>query len=138
MNRVIESAVKSGHGNAVIIAGFAGLVLSDIIPTPGDALYFWDQRRLKRKLELGQITARQYWLKNAAGYYLYNSAWWGIVFGAVMLSKGSFSHKLKLGIGLAGSGAVMAVIHRNIINDKKDEKQSNIAGPGQPDQRKAG
>jgi len=36
--QVIKDAVNTGHGNAILIAGIAGLDFSDIIPTPGDAL----------------------------------------------------------------------------------------------------
>src|SRR5690242_9363556 len=117
MNKQIDAAVKSGHGQAILIAGFLGLVFSDIIPTHGDALYFWDQQRLKKKLDTGIITPKQYWIKNAMGYYLYNSAWWSIVFGIVVLSKGTFNQKIKLGLGLAGSGAVIAIIAKNIKLD---------------------
>lgn len=120
MTNALTSAVQSGHGNGVFIAGMIGLVASDIIPTPGDALYFWDQQRLKKKLENKEITAKQYWLKNAAGYYLYNSLWWGAVFGISMLAGGSFSHKMKIALALTGGGAVIGVIHQNIKKDKAD------------------
>lgn len=120
MSNSINSAVKSGHGNAVIVAGFLGLVLSDIIPTPGDALYFHRQQVLKSKLEKKEITPKQYWIKDATGYYLYNSVWWALVFGVVMLSKGSFDQKLKLGIALSGTGVVIGVLAKNIKKDNNE------------------
>lgn len=122
MNQAINSAVKGGHGRAVLLAGFAGLILSDIIPTLGDAVYFWDQQRLKKKLEKKEITPQQYWRKNVAGYYLYNSAWWTLVFGIVMLSKGDFTQKIKIGLSLSGIGAVGSVIYKNI---KKDQHETS-------------
>jgi hypothetical protein len=120
MASAISSAVHSGHGNAVLLAGLIGLVASDIIPTPGDAVYFWDQQRLKKMLNDKKITAEQYWLKNAAGYYLYNSGWWALVMGTVMLSKGDFNSKLKLLLALAGGGFVVGVILKNIKKDQND------------------
>lgn len=120
MTNAIKSAVGAGHGKAVLMAGFVGLVLSDVIPTPGDALYFWDQQRLRKKFDNKELTAKQYWLKNAAGYYVYNSAWWAIVFGIVMLSKGSYSQKLKLALALTGTGLIVGVISKNIQKDKPE------------------
>lgn len=119
----IKQAINSGHGLAVLYAGFVGLVLSDIIPTPGDALYFYRQRMLKNKLNQGEITPKQYWIKDAAGYYLYNSAWWALVFGTVLLSKGDFNQKLKLSMAIMGGGIVGAVLIKNI---KKDTEQAMV------------
>jgi hypothetical protein len=121
----IASAVKTGHGNAVLLAAGLGLIFSDIIPTPGDAFYFWDQQRLKKLLEEDKITPKQFWIKNVAGYYLYNSLWWALVVGAVMLSKGGFDQKLKLALGIVGGGAVLAVIAKNIKKDNKQYGQTN-------------
>lgn len=101
----------------VLYAGMIGLVLSDIIPTPGDALYFYQQQKLKKKLEAKEITPQQYWLKEAAGYYLYNSAWWAIVFGVVICVKGSAESKLKIASACIGAGAVVSVLIKNIKKD---------------------
>ena len=40
MKDSIKLAVKGGHGNAILYAGALGLLLSDVIPTPADSLYF--------------------------------------------------------------------------------------------------
>lgn len=113
----IKSAIKSGHGVGVLYAGMVGLILSDIIPTPGDALYFYQQRKLKDKLNNNEITAKQYWIRDAAGYYLYNSAFWALVFGAVVLTKGDYSKKIKVAAAFLGGGAVVAVLVKNIKKD---------------------
>ena len=113
----IKTAVSSGYGIAVLVAAMSGAIIGDILPTPGDALYFWDQQRLKKKLEAGQITSKQFWIKNAAGYYLYNSVWWAAVLGVVVLTKGDFDRKLKIGLGLVGVGAVGSIIYTNIKKD---------------------
>lgn len=124
MNNPIHTAVRSGHGNAVLLSVLIGLVLSDVIPTPGDALYFWDEQRLKKLLNEKKITPRQFWLKNAGGYYGYNSGWWALVGAVVLMSGGSFNHKLKLLLALAGGGLVAGVILKNIKKDQ-DVTSSN-------------
>ena len=62
MANPIESAVKSGHGTGLIYAGIIGLALSDIIPTPADALYFYRQQKLREEFEKGQISPKRYWI----------------------------------------------------------------------------
>lgn len=119
----IKQAINTGHGLAVLYAGFIGLVLSDIIPTPGDAVYFYQQRLLKERLNKGEITPKQYWIKDAAGYYLYNSAWWALVFGVVLATKGDFNQKLKLSMAMMGGGFVASVLIKNI---KKDTEQKAL------------
>jgi len=119
MRDTISSAIKSGHGNAVLYAGALGLLLSDILPTPADALYFNLQQKNKAKLESGEITPKQYWQRDAIYYYGLNPIWWALVLGAMYYTKGDYSQKAKVGVGLLASGIVIAVIHKNI---KKDEE----------------
>ena len=118
----IDSAIKSGHGNAILYAGALGLLFSDIIPTPADAVYFRLQEKNKTKLENGQITPRQYWTRDALMYYGLNPLWWGLVLGTLVLTKGSVGQKAKLGIGLIAAGAVVSVLGKNI---KEEEKKIN-------------
>ena len=115
---VISSAAKSGHGDAVVYAGMIGLFLSDVIPTPADALYFHTEKILRDKWKKGQITPQQYWTRTALAYYGYNPIWWLLVMGIVIASKGDYTHKAKIGIALIGSGAVLGVIYKNIQADK--------------------
>ena len=129
---VFKSAVQSGHGTALVYATMAGLLLSDAVPTPADGVFFWDEQRLKRKLELREITPKQYWVKNALGYYFYNVAWWTLVGIAVIATKGDYSRKAKVGVALIGAGAVFAILHKNIQKDKEiqdledEQKQTTI------------
>lgn len=96
-----------------------GLILSDIIPTPADALYFYRQRINKKKLETGEITPRQYWMRDAFGYYAYNPLWWSIVLGATISLGKSYEQKRNILIGLIAGGAVIGVIAKNIKEDEK-------------------
>jgi hypothetical protein len=118
MQDSIGSAIKSGHGNAIIYAGALGLIASDIIPTPADSLYFSLMQKEKRKLENKEITPKQYWTREALLYYGLNPIWWTIVLGAIYITKGDYTTKLKVGLGVISGGVVFGVLNSNI---KKDE-----------------
>ena len=119
----IKEAVKTkGAGEAVLYAGLIGLVLSDIIPTPADAIYFRMMEKNKQKLEENKITPREYWTQDAMLYYGLNPLWWTLVLVAVVNTKGGINNKLKLGIGLIGAGAVLGVISKNIREEEKRKK----------------
>jgi hypothetical protein len=118
----IKGAVKGGYGNAVLYAGALGLLLSDVIPTPADALYFHLQEKNKHNLNNKSITPKQYWTREAVYYYGLNPIWWGLVLGSMYLTKGTFNQKAKVGIGFLATGVVIAVLNKNI---KKDESTAN-------------
>jgi hypothetical protein len=120
----ISSAVKSGHGNAILYAGAIGLLLSDVIPTPADALYFKLQQVQKEKLQKKEITPKQYWTRDALYYYGLNPLWWAIVLGALYYTKGDYNQKAKVGLGLLASGVVVAILHSNIKKDEENLKKN--------------
>lgn len=105
--------------STLLLAFATGLIVSDIIPTPADGVYFYLQRKNKQKLEQGEITPRQYWLRDAAGYYGLNPLWWGSVLGASLLIGKDFVQKRNIFLGLVAGGVVVSVLSRNI---KKDEE----------------
>jgi hypothetical protein len=119
MQKTFASAFKGGHGNAVLYAGAIGLLLSDVIPTPADGLYFSLMQKNKAKLEKGDITPKQYWTRDAIFYYSLNPIWWSIVLGALYFTKGDYTQKAKVGLGLIAGGVVLSVLNKNI---KKDEE----------------
>ena len=60
MVKTLQDAVKSkGAGEAVLYAGLIGLVLSDIIPTPADAVYFRMMSKNKKLLKDGKIPSSE-------------------------------------------------------------------------------
>jgi hypothetical protein len=118
MRDSIKLAVSSGHGNAILYAGALGLLLSDVIPTPADAIHFSFMQKQKRKLENKEITPKEFWRNQAISYYGLNPLWWSLVLGALYFTKGTYTTKLKVGLGVIAGGAVIGVIHNNI---KKDE-----------------
>lgn len=119
MVRSIKQAVNQGQGNAILYAGTIGLLLSDLIPTPADAIYFRLQEKNKTLLEQNKITPRQFWTRDALMYYGINPIWWSLVLGAVVFTKGDVSQKAKVGIALVGAGAVIGVLAKNIREEEK-------------------
>lgn len=123
MIKTISEAVKEkGAGEAVLYAGLLGLLVSDIVPTPADALYFRLMEKNKQKLENKQITPREYWTRDAVLYYGLNPLWWSIVLGAVVLTKGDLSNKVKVGLALVGGGAVFGALSKNIRDEEALKK----------------
>jgi hypothetical protein len=100
-----------------------GLALSDAIPTPADALYFYRQQKLRERFEKGEISPKTYWVDETLGYYGYNVAWWLLLFGVVSMVKGDFRKKMELAVGLVAAGAVVGVIGRNIRKDVELQKK---------------
>jgi hypothetical protein len=129
MHKVFSEIVKSTEGkysNGVLYAGAVGLILSDIIPTPADALYFYTEKKLRDKWKAGEITPQKYWSRTASAYYLYNPIWWTLVLGAMYYTKGDVRDKAKIGLIVVGAGAVIGVIYRNYKKDIKEIKREVI------------
>lgn len=115
MIETIKYAVKNkGAGEAVLYGGLIGLIVSDIIPTPADGLYFRLMAKNKAKLEAKELTPKQYWTRDALLYYGLNPLWWSLVALTVVSVKGGLDDKLKWGIALVGAGAVIGVLNKNI------------------------
>lgn len=103
----------------ILLAAGLGFIFSDIIPTPGDALYFKWQRQNRDKFIQGQIDYKRYNINELLIYYLPNAAWWALVTLVVLNTKVSAHDKLKLGLGIIGAGAVITVIWKNMQKDKE-------------------
>lgn len=114
-----EAVIKKGAGEAVLYAGLIGLLVSDIVPTPADAIYFRLMEKNKQLLEEKKISPKQYWTRDAAMYYGLNPLWWLLVLGIVVKTKGGLDNKLKWGIGLIGAGAVIGVLSKNIKEEER-------------------
>lgn len=119
MKQSISGAIKGGHGEAVLYAGAIGLILSDIIPTPADAIYFRQMAKNKQKLEKGEITPKQYWSREALMYYGLNPIYWTLVLGAIYFTKGGYTNKLKVGLSILAAGSVIGVLNKNIKEEEK-------------------
>jgi hypothetical protein len=134
-------ATQGPHANGVLYAGAVGLLLSNIIPTPADALYFHREKKLKEKWDNKEITPEKYWQKTATAYYVYKPVWWGLVISAMYFTKGDVKDKAKIGLMIVGAGAVLGIVYRNYTKDIQDvrrevltsmEPKKNITGPNKP------
>lgn len=119
MRDTIKVAIESGHGNAIVYAGALGLLASDLIPTPADAVYFRLMEKNNQKLKSGEITPKQYWTREALLYYGLNPLYWAIVLGALYATKGGYSNKIKVGLAIIAGGAVIGVLNKNIKEEEK-------------------
>jgi len=109
------------HTQLLIAVGI-GLIVSDIVPTPADAVYFHYEQKNKQSLNEGKITPRQYWTRDALLYYGLNPIWWAGVLGASLLIGKDYNQRRNILIGLIAGGVVIGVLHKNI---KKDEALIN-------------
>lgn len=114
----------------ILYAVGLGLVLSDIIPTPVDAVVFWRQGVNKQKLEKSEITPKQYWVKETANYYLLNPIWWGAVLIASHYFGKSYEQKRNIFIGVIAAGVVVAVVSKNIKKDEEFYKNHSLVPNG--------
>jgi hypothetical protein len=119
MTNSFKNAINSGHGNALLYAGALGLLVSDIIPTPADAVYFRVMAKNKQKLDNGEITPKQYWTRETVFYYGLNPLWWTLFLGALYYTKGDYNSKVKVGLALLAGGAVIGVLNKNIKEEQK-------------------
>jgi uncharacterized membrane protein YkvI len=103
----------------ILYAVTLGLLLSDLIPTPGDAIYFYRQRINKQKLEQKQITPKKYWTVDALNYYGINATWWLSVMAATHFIGKDYHQKRNILLGLIGSGIVIGVLAKNIQKDEQ-------------------
>lgn len=130
MKKVFEeigNASKGEYGAGVLYAGAVGLILSDIIPTPADAIYFYTEKKLRDKWKNGEITPEKYWKKTAMAYYLYNPIWWILVLAVIYNIEGDLAKKAKIGLAIAGAGAVFGIIYRNYSQDIKQIREEVLA-----------
>jgi hypothetical protein len=105
-------------GNSkLLLATGIGLILSDIIPTPADAIYFNYQQKWKGQLEDGIITPKQYWTKDALAYYGLNPIWWGVVLGSSLAFGKTYQQKLGIFVAMLSGGAIFGVLSKNIKKD---------------------
>jgi hypothetical protein len=113
----IKSAFSGPHATGALYIGLLGLFLSDLIPTPADAVYFNLERKLRDDWKSGSISAKQYWTRETTSYYGLNALWWLLVIVIATQIPGSARKKMNIALAIIGVGAVVAVIHRNIQKD---------------------
>lgn len=120
MLKEVKKGLKSEQSNAVLYAGLIGLIVSDIIPTPADIFSFYVDKKLRDRWKKGDISPEEYWRKKTMTYYLTKPIYWSLVSAIIISIKGDATKKLKVAGALVASGAVAAIIYKNIKSDKKE------------------
>lgn len=121
----ISGLLSGDNALGALYLGLSAAVIVDALPTPMDALFFKSQMKIKEQYEKGEITPKQYWVKDAAQYFGYDTIWWLFVLGITVSVKTTTRNKFLLAAGLIGTGAVIGVIHKNIIKDEESKKLKN-------------
>ena len=111
------SSLSGDSAIAALYVGLGGAILGELLPTPSDPLDFYWERKWRVELETGAITPEVYWRRMTAKYYLLDSVWWSIVLGTAILIKGDVRKKMMAVGALVGAGAVVGIIHQNIVKD---------------------
>jgi hypothetical protein len=140
MKKIFEEILKSSegrHSDGVLYAGAVGIILSDIIPTPAEAVFYYRERDLKQKWEEGKITPQQYYRGSYKSLHIAKSLWWIGVLGAMYFKKGTTQKKAMFGLALVGGGAIAGIIYRNMRKDF-DEVKADVKAELEPKQEFAG
>jgi hypothetical protein len=130
MKKVFEeilNASKGEYGAGVLYAGAVGLILSDIIPTPANAIYYYTEKRLREKWKNGEITPEKYWKKTAMAHYLYSPMWWVLVLAVIYNVEGDLAKKAKIGLAVAGAGALVGIIYKTRSQDINQIREEVLA-----------
>jgi hypothetical protein len=130
MKKVFEEILKASkgeYGAGVLYAGAVGLALSDMIPTPANALYFYTEKKLRDKWKAGEITPEKYWKKTAMAYYVGKPIWWILVLGVVFHVDGDLTKKAKIGLTMVGVGAIIGIIYKKYSQDINEIKTEVLA-----------
>jgi hypothetical protein len=133
--KAISDSLKGELGGIVVYSALAGLLLTDAIPNPGDALAAMNEKSLREQMENGEITSTVYRKKTINASSLYAPLWWGSVLLATFARKGDGIAKAKfagllvlsgalLGIALGGTKKTQPVDVSGMLNACGPEKQN--------------
>jgi hypothetical protein len=98
------------YQNAMIYAALAGVVVSDLLPTPAMTIARARIKLLQFKQKDGQLSQEDIEKELSKTYAYVLPAWWIAVFSAVHFNKGGFYEKAKIAILMVGAGALVGMI----------------------------
>lgn len=123
----IKGVAGSKNATGAIYALIGGLVLGNALPSPSDAWFFWEEKKLRDRWKKGELTAEKYWELNTLYYYLLPMLYWLVVGAVIVTIKGDATKKIKLMAVLVGGGVVAGVVLKMIQTDKtqlaKEDKE---------------
>lgn len=115
----ISGLTHGKDATAGLYAMLIGMSLGNILPSVSDGIFFICERNLRDSWKRGEITAKQYWLKNTLYYYTIPFTYWALVALIIINIKGDYQKKLKLSIALIGGGAVIGILIKMMQTDNK-------------------
>lgn len=132
MDTGIGKVVKDGGGNAIIFTALLAAIVANVLPTPADVLFFNAQSSDKTKLENGQITPKQYWMRDMLGYYGYTASWYLALFIILQAAGGSYKNNARILIAVLSAGLIVGVFNKNVkkdneLEDLKKQQQDALA-----------
>ena len=140
MQKVFEEIINASqgrHSDGVLYAGAVGIILSDIIPTPAEAMFHYREKNLRKKWEDGKITPQQYYRGSYQSLHLSKSIWWIGILAAMYFKKGNTNQKAMFGLALVGGGAVAGIIYK-MMNKNFDDVKAEVISELEPKEEFAG
>jgi len=104
----VRALGETKEGASLVPAAFLGMAVLDAVPTPTDAGFFWGENWLKQNGET--LSPTSYWVAQTANYYGWDVLWYTTLFAATTLGGDTFAERAKVGAGVAGTGALAALL----------------------------
>ena len=121
-HKEISGLIKSDYAVGALYLGLASAIIADALPQPFDAFHFYYEKKNRDKFISGEITPKQYWNRNVASYFGFDTLWWLLLLGVAISVKGNVKDKLSVVGAVIGAGAVVAIIHKNIRKDEEEQE----------------
>lgn len=115
----ISGVAHSENAKGALYALLIGMVVGNALPSPSDAWFFFEEKKLRDRWKRGELTAEKFWKLNTFYYYSIPCLYWLLIGSIIVSIKGDAAKKIKLTALLVGGGAVAGVILKMIQQDKK-------------------
>jgi hypothetical protein len=119
METGIQKEINNGNGNVILYTALLAAIVANCTPTPADYFYFRAQQRDKEKLENGEITPKQYWRRDIAGYYGYTAGYYAIIFLTLQAIGGTYKNNARVLMALLSGGLIIGVYAKNVQKDEE-------------------
>jgi len=123
MDLGIKKVIDSGNGNTLLFTGLLFAAGANLIPTPMDSFYFRRVNKLERDFDDGKISAEKLEYNVAAGYYIYTTFWYLILFTGIYAIGGEYKNNARILLALAAGGLVLGAVQKNIEIDKSIQEK---------------
>ena len=113
------SLFQGENASAGLYTLLIGMAMGNLLPSPSDAIFFKVEKNLRDKWKRGELTAKQFWIKNTTAYYFIPFTYWALLAVIVVNIKGDYHKKLKYAGALVGAGVALGVILKMMQTDEK-------------------